>query len=130
VSYSSPRSGRPIIKPGMDTKQVVAHFEAERQALAMMDHPDIAKVFDGGAAGIKDEGGRTSVSTKDDGGRTPIGYNGASDGAMRLLRACVGSLGRRPWNSTRSMVHLIQSSVKQQNRLLAATVLWPDCRCE
>jgi serine/threonine protein kinase/tetratricopeptide (TPR) repeat protein len=38
-----------IIKPGMDTKQVVARFEAERQALAMMDHPNIAKVHDGGA---------------------------------------------------------------------------------
>src|SRR5262249_31182455 len=37
-----------IIKPGMDTKQVVARFEAERQALAMMDHPNIAKVHDGG----------------------------------------------------------------------------------
>ena len=39
-----------IIKPGMDTKQVIARFEAERQALAMMDHPNIAKVFDAGAA--------------------------------------------------------------------------------
>jgi serine/threonine protein kinase/tetratricopeptide (TPR) repeat protein len=38
-----------IIKPGMDTRQVVARFEAERQALAMMDHPNIARVFDGGA---------------------------------------------------------------------------------
>ena len=38
-----------IIKPGMDTKEVVARFEAERQALALMDHPNIAKVFDGGA---------------------------------------------------------------------------------
>jgi serine/threonine protein kinase/Flp pilus assembly protein TadD len=38
-----------IIKLGMDTKLVVARFEAERQALAMMDHPNIAKVFDGGA---------------------------------------------------------------------------------
>jgi WD40 repeat protein/serine/threonine protein kinase len=37
-----------IIKLGMDTKQVIARFEAERQALAMMDHPHIAKVFDGG----------------------------------------------------------------------------------
>src|SRR5436190_1626684 len=37
-----------VIKPGMDTKAVVARFEAERQALAMMDHPNIAKVFDGG----------------------------------------------------------------------------------
>lgn len=37
-----------IIKPGMDTRQVIARFEAERQALAMMDHPNIAKVLDGG----------------------------------------------------------------------------------
>ena len=37
-----------ILKPGMDTHQVVARFEAERQALAIMDHPNIAKVFDGG----------------------------------------------------------------------------------
>jgi tetratricopeptide (TPR) repeat protein/tRNA A-37 threonylcarbamoyl transferase component Bud32 len=38
-----------IIKLGMDTKQVVARFEAERQALAMMDHPNIARVLDAGA---------------------------------------------------------------------------------
>ena len=38
-----------IIKPGMDTKEVIARFEAERQALAMMDHPNIAKVLDAGA---------------------------------------------------------------------------------
>jgi serine/threonine protein kinase/WD40 repeat protein len=38
-----------ILKPGMDTRQVVARFEAERQALAIMDHPNIAKVHDGGA---------------------------------------------------------------------------------
>jgi serine/threonine protein kinase/Flp pilus assembly protein TadD len=37
-----------VIKPGMDTRQVIARFEAERQALALMDHPNIAKVFDGG----------------------------------------------------------------------------------
>jgi eukaryotic-like serine/threonine-protein kinase len=37
-----------VLKPGMDTKQVVARFEAERQALALMDHPNIARVFDGG----------------------------------------------------------------------------------
>ena len=37
-----------IIKLGMDTRQVVARFEAERQALAMMDHPNIARVLDGG----------------------------------------------------------------------------------
>jgi serine/threonine protein kinase len=38
-----------IIKLGMDTKEVLARFEQERQALAMMDHPNIAKVFDAGA---------------------------------------------------------------------------------
>jgi serine/threonine protein kinase/tetratricopeptide (TPR) repeat protein len=38
-----------IIKPGMDTKQVIARFDAERQALALMDHPNIARVLDAGA---------------------------------------------------------------------------------
>src|SRR5262249_60904831 len=38
-----------IIKPGMGTRQVVARFEAERQALALMDHPHIARVLDAGA---------------------------------------------------------------------------------
>ena len=42
-----------IIKLGMDTRQVIARFEAERQALAMMEHPHIAKVFD---AGVTDSG--------------------------------------------------------------------------
>lgn len=37
-----------VIKPGMDTRQVIARFEAERQALALMDHPNIARIFDGG----------------------------------------------------------------------------------
>jgi WD40 repeat protein/serine/threonine protein kinase len=40
-----------IIKLGMDSKQIVARFEAERQALAMMDHPNIAKIFDAGMVG-------------------------------------------------------------------------------
>jgi serine/threonine protein kinase/formylglycine-generating enzyme required for sulfatase activity len=38
-----------VVKPGMDTRQVVARFEQERQALALMDHPNIARVFDAGA---------------------------------------------------------------------------------
>jgi hypothetical protein len=46
-----------IIKPGMDTRQVIARFAAERQALALMDHPNIAKALD---AGTTDSGGRTS----------------------------------------------------------------------
>ena len=37
-----------LIKAGMDTREVIARFEAERQALAMMDHPAIARVFDAG----------------------------------------------------------------------------------
>src|SRR5207302_5300136 len=37
-----------IIKPGMDSAQVIARFEAERQALALMDHPNIARVLDAG----------------------------------------------------------------------------------
>src|SRR5262249_14986137 len=40
-----------LIKPGMDSRQVVARFEAERQALALMDHPNIARVLDGGTTG-------------------------------------------------------------------------------
>src|SRR3954462_14979200 len=46
-----------VIKPGMDTKQVIARFEAERQALAMMDHPNIARIFDGGVTSPPCEGG-------------------------------------------------------------------------
>src|SRR5665213_2175943 len=38
-----------LIKPGMDSRQIIARFEAERQALALMDHPNIAKVLDAGA---------------------------------------------------------------------------------
>jgi eukaryotic-like serine/threonine-protein kinase len=38
-----------IIRPGMDSREVIARFEMERQALALMDHPNIARVFDGGA---------------------------------------------------------------------------------
>jgi len=40
-----------ILKPGMDTREVIARFEAERQALALMDHPNIAKIFDAGTTG-------------------------------------------------------------------------------
>ena len=44
-----------VIKPGMDSKQVIARFEAERQALALMDHPNIAKILDGGMTGTSDQ---------------------------------------------------------------------------
>jgi serine/threonine protein kinase len=42
-----------IVKPGMDSRQVIARFEAERQALTMMEHPNIARVLD---AGTTDDG--------------------------------------------------------------------------
>jgi serine/threonine-protein kinase len=41
-----------VVKPGMDTKQVDGRFEAERQALALMDHPNIAKVLDAGTTNV------------------------------------------------------------------------------
>jgi serine/threonine protein kinase len=40
-----------VIRPGMDSRQVIARFEAERQALALMEHPNIARVLDGGTTG-------------------------------------------------------------------------------
>jgi serine/threonine protein kinase/tetratricopeptide (TPR) repeat protein len=52
-----------VIKPGMDTRQVIARFEAERQALALMDHPNIAKVLDAGTIGSEP---RTLVSGADE----------------------------------------------------------------
>src|SRR6204780_5091117 len=42
-----------LIKAGMDTREVVARFESERQALALMDHPNIAKVFDAGQSRVR-----------------------------------------------------------------------------
>jgi serine/threonine-protein kinase len=62
-----------IIKPGMDTRQVIARFEAERQALAMMDHPNIAKVFDAGTTSVdrslreRESGSRSEPPTLDPG---------------------------------------------------------------
>jgi serine/threonine protein kinase/tetratricopeptide (TPR) repeat protein len=47
------RVGLKVIKPGMDSREVLARFEAERQALAMMDHPNVAMFFD---SGISDKG--------------------------------------------------------------------------
>ncbi len=75
-----------VLKPGMDTRQVVARFEAERQALAIMDHPNIAKVFDGGTTGEKDEGGRMKDEKEAD---------GRSDSSFRLHRSSFG--GGRPY---------------------------------
>ncbi|MCU0981358.1 MAG: protein kinase [Pirellulaceae bacterium] len=52
-----------IIKPGMDSRQVIARFEAEEQALAMMDHPNIAKV----AQKAKHAGSRRTGLDRDEG---------------------------------------------------------------
>jgi serine/threonine protein kinase/tetratricopeptide (TPR) repeat protein len=46
-----------LIKPGMDSRAVVARFEQERQALALMDHPNIARVLDGGETSLANAGG-------------------------------------------------------------------------
>ena len=64
-----------VIKLGMDTKAVVARFEAERQALALMDHPNIARVLD---AGTTDEGKAEGPSSRSD-GRRPVGEPPPSD---------------------------------------------------
>jgi serine/threonine protein kinase/DNA-binding SARP family transcriptional activator len=44
-----------LIKPGMDSRQVIARFDAERQALALMDHPNIARILDAGMVGVDGE---------------------------------------------------------------------------
>jgi len=71
-----------IIKVGMDTREVVARFEAERQALAMMDHPNIAKVFDAGATDspLTRLPGTLSPSGGKGRGERTAGYPRPSDG--------------------------------------------------
>src|SRR5437867_5217856 len=56
-----------VIKPGMDSRQVIARFEAERQALAMMDHVNIARVLDAGTTGggSRDQGQGTRANIAD-----------------------------------------------------------------
>jgi len=71
-----------VIKLGMDTKQVVARFEAERQALAMMDHPNIAKVLDAG-------------TTEPLGGPTSLPARGLESAESRVRRPAL--LGGRPY---------------------------------
>jgi WD40 repeat protein/serine/threonine protein kinase len=73
-----------ILKPGMDTRQVVARFEAERQALAIMDHPNIAKVFDGGST---ESSRHTPGAVASDGPRSvPAALGGRPYFVMELVK--------------------------------------------
>src|SRR5205823_6669324 len=81
-----------VIKLGMDSRQVIARFEAERQALALMDHPNIAKVFDAGTTGepsrTTGEPSRVSdrvPSADDTRGLTPLGSPGRPYFVMELV---------------------------------------------
>ncbi|HEY2785644.1 MAG TPA: tetratricopeptide repeat protein [Fimbriiglobus sp.] len=78
-----------LIKAGMDSKSVLARFEAERQALALMDHPNIAKVLDGGIIG-KDEGGRTKEERGADSSSSfiphPSSFHGRPFFVMELVK--------------------------------------------
>ncbi|MGI8980660.1 MAG: tetratricopeptide repeat protein [Pirellulaceae bacterium] len=58
-----------VIKPGMDSRQVIARFEAERQALAMMDHVNIARVLDAGTTGVRCQD--SGVRNQESAGLTP-----------------------------------------------------------
>ncbi len=53
-----------LIKPGMDSREVIARFEAERQALALMDHPNIARVLDAGSTGDVEKGVEKGVRNR------------------------------------------------------------------
>src|SRR4051812_33592691 len=79
-----------VIKLGMDTKQVVARFEAERQALAMMDHPNIAKVLDAGmtlgAPASRRQLGEAGKKFEEDAGQTPALPAGRPYFVMELVR--------------------------------------------
>src|SRR5436190_1530627 len=76
-----------IIKLGMDTRQVIARFEAERQALALMDHPNIAKVFDAGVTERPLTAGSAGVSPASSVLRTKEQPAGEDAGAPRTGKA-------------------------------------------
>jgi serine/threonine protein kinase/Flp pilus assembly protein TadD len=59
-----------IIKPGMDSRQVIARFEAERQVLAMMDHPNIARILDAGVTGEGTRNQASAVRNQESGARS------------------------------------------------------------
>jgi WD40 repeat protein/serine/threonine protein kinase len=69
-----------IIKLGMDSRQIVARFEAERQALAMMDHPNIAKIFDAG-----------TTETPHPASGHPLASDGKGAGGEGVLQSEIGN---------------------------------------
>jgi serine/threonine protein kinase len=75
-----------VIKAGMDTKEVIVRFEAERQALALMDHPNIAKVLDAGTTSSKPEAQARGAESKPE-----AQAKGDPDTPSRALRASIVS---------------------------------------
>ena len=82
-----------VIKLGMDTKQVVARFEAERQALAMMDHPNIAKILDAGvttdasSAGFQPAGSPTSSRQRPPSSQAAVPPEATQTGSAAIQQA-------------------------------------------
>src|SRR6266566_7986681 len=72
------------IKLGMDTKQVIARFEAERQALAMMDHPNIAKILDAGVTEVPHPASGHPLPSSDEGRGQGEGSRGLATGHSPL----------------------------------------------
>ncbi len=82
-----------VIKAGLDSKQVIARFEAERQALAMMDHVNIARVFDGGTTSeVRDQ---KSEVRKEKAYQSPLTSDLCPLTSALSHRPCRASWGRR-----------------------------------
>jgi serine/threonine protein kinase len=79
-----------VIKAGMDSAQVIARFEAERQALALMDHPNIAKVLDAGTIGSEPRTQRSGVSGPPE-PLTPLGCVRGSDRPFFVMELVKGT---------------------------------------
>ena len=93
-----------IIKVGMDTREVVARFQAERQALALMDHPNIAKILDGGVVGF----GQSPVSNP----KSEISNQGLRHSIPKQSFHRPASSTSRKWGSAESPKPTRRTSVK------------------
>jgi WD40 repeat protein/serine/threonine protein kinase len=89
-----------VIKPGMDTRQVIARFEAERQALAMMDHPNIAKVLDAGTTDDRSKPDAQARGGEARGGEGETGIGGELDVQAALRISPSPTLPLSPSTST------------------------------